>query len=123
MEIDKSDINYIKFLIASNDRAVERAILAIYNCQTDDEKSSEATKHSNGRGFSGSDARLGSYWARWILSGKNLTGNHLLNARKMAIKYSSQLSGIVKEKMKMAEGEMAAEREAIQSEGSLSGNE
>lgn len=45
-------------------RAIGRALLAIYNKQTDSEQHSTATKHSNGRGFSKPDARVGSIGAR-----------------------------------------------------------
>lgn len=77
--------------LRNNNNAVERAIVVIYNNQTQDEKSSSATKEHNGKGFSGTDAAYGSYLARWILKGNNLTGNHLEKARKMAIKYRKQL--------------------------------
>lgn len=78
-------------LLQSNDRAVERAIIVIYNRQTRDEQSSKETLHSNGIGFSGADANLGSYYARWILDKKKLTGSHLERARKMVLKYTAQL--------------------------------
>lgn len=95
----KNDPNYIKWLLTMNDRAVERAILAIYNRQTYDEQVSSDTKHSNGIGFSGADARLGTYYAKWILSGKNLSGNHLDNARMMSHKYVRQLCEIATAKL------------------------
>jgi hypothetical protein len=81
-------------LIISNDRALERAIIAIYNRQTEDEKSASSTRHTNGIGFAGPDASLGSYYAKWLLSGRSLSGNHLLKARKMMMKYRGQLTRI-----------------------------
>lgn len=99
MELAKNNPAYISLLLFRNDRAVERAIVAIYKRQTEDEKFAGETKHSNGVGFSGSDAKLGTYWANWILSGKTLSGNHLLKARRMSLKYIRQLSEIVTEKM------------------------
>lgn len=78
-------------LLLTNDRAVERGILAIYNRQTESEKRSNATLQSNGEGFAGPDASLGSYYARWIMSGRSLSGKHLDKARKMTIKYRRQL--------------------------------
>lgn len=118
MTLARNNPIYISSVLFKSDYAVERAIVALYNRQTGDEQSSRDTRHRNGVGFSGADARLGSYWARWVLSGKNLTGKHLLNARKMSLKYIKQLSEIATERM-----ELAAEREAIQSENSVPGNE
>lgn len=97
--MEKNSPDYIKWLLTMNDRAVERAIVAIYRRQTADEQSAGDTKHSNGIGFNGADARLGSYYARWILSGRSLTGNHLVKARTMSHKYVRQLVQIATENM------------------------
>lgn len=78
-------------LIDTNDRAVERAIIAIYDRQTQDEKATSDTHHTNHRGFRSNHASKGSYYARWILSGRHLTGHHLENARKIARHYHRQL--------------------------------
>lgn len=85
-------------LLRSNPRAVERAMVVIYDRQTTDEKAVSTTRHSNNRGFQACDARRGSYYARWVLSGKHLTGNHLERARTMAIKYRRQLVDAAKAK-------------------------
>lgn len=87
----------IRRLLLSDDRAVERAILALYRRQTEDEKQS-GTKHANGRGFNITHARTGSYCARWILSGKKLTGHWLIDCRDIALFYSRQLLEIAKER-------------------------
>jgi hypothetical protein len=84
-------IEYIGWLLTTSDRAVERAIVCLYNRQTADEKSEGNTKHSNGRGFSASDAPKGSYMAKWILSGKHLTGQYMIDAKMMSFKYINQL--------------------------------
>lgn len=81
-------------MILNNNRAVERAMVAIYHRQTESEKSSDATLQSNGEGFAEPDAKLGSYYARWVISGRNLSGKHLDRARQMAIKYRRQLTEI-----------------------------
>ncbi len=78
-------------LLRTNDRAVERAILAIYARQTADEQRSETTREQNGMGFNGFDAKPGSYYARWVQSGKRLTGSYLEKARQMSIRYVGQL--------------------------------
>lgn len=99
MSVSKSDPDYIKYLLYMNNLAVERAIVAIYQRQTHDEQHSSDTKHSNGIGFSGADARLGSYYARWILSGRRLSGHHLEKARAMSQKYVRQLAEIAEAKL------------------------
>lgn len=84
----------IEALIFANDRAVERGIVAIYERQTADEKSTESTNHHNNIGFSGWTAKKGSYYAKWILSGRRLTGHHLENARKIALHHAGQITRI-----------------------------
>jgi len=78
-------------LLQRNPIAVERAIVVIYRRQTLDEQSELETKHSNGVGFSGAHAKLGSYYAKWVLTGKHLTGSHLDKARKISLRYTAQL--------------------------------
>lgn len=89
-------------LLDRSNRAVERAIVAIYNRQTEDEKSSGTTTHSNGRGFSGAHAELGTYYAKWILSGRSLTGHHLEKARRMSKRYVAQLLEEAQQKFSVA---------------------
>lgn len=84
----------IETLLHANDRAVERAIVAIYDRQTQDEKASSDTRHNNARGFRADHASKGSYYARWVLGGRRLSGHHLENARKIALHYRKQLAEI-----------------------------
>ena len=84
----------IQHLLNTNDRAVEKAIVAIYNRQTLDEKQASDTRHTNHRGFRSNHANKGSYYARWVNSGKHLSGHHLMNARKIAMQYHRQLCEI-----------------------------
>ena len=82
----------IKSLLIGNDRAVELAMVALFKCQTSDEQNTSTTKESNGMGFNAFHAESGTYYAKWVLSGKKLTGRHLVKARKMACYYAGQLS-------------------------------
>jgi len=102
MTMAKNDPDYIRWLLNMNDRAVERAMVAIYNRQTADEQVSSDTKHQNGVGFTGADARLGTYYAKWVLKGNSLTGNHLMKARMMSQKYVRQLSEIATARLQKA---------------------
>lgn len=81
-------------LLNTNDQAVGRAIIAIYDRQTQDEKATSNTRHTNGRGFRANHASKGSYYARWCLGGRKLTGHHLDNARKIALHYVRQLAEV-----------------------------
>ena len=85
-------------LLLTNNTAVERAILVVYNNQTIDEQSSEDVKYHNGKGFLPMHARRGTYYGNWIKSGKHLSGRHLEIARKMSLKYTRQLLEAIKEK-------------------------
>jgi hypothetical protein len=85
------DETRIAVLLRTNDNAVERAIVRLYKRQTLDERRDTTTRHLNRIGFSASDAKRGSRFARWVLQGKRLTGWHLEQAREMALKYRRQL--------------------------------
>ena len=84
----------IKALLDRDVLAVERAILAIYRRQTADEQAAYETKHHNRVGFAACHAGLGTYYAKWILSGKHLSGSHVERARRMVRHYAGQLHQI-----------------------------
>jgi len=90
----------IRKLLNENPLAVERAILAIYDRQTADEKATSDTRHHNARGFSAAHAKRGSYYGRWIRSGRHLSGHHVQKAREIALHYVSQLLLVAQEKAK-----------------------
>jgi hypothetical protein len=81
----------IKALLDRSDKAVERAIVAIYERQTSDEQVTGETRHHNRRGFASCHAHLGTYYAKWIMSDRHLDGQHLQRARRMVQCYSKQL--------------------------------
>ena len=82
----------IEAMINGNDRAVERAMVAIWERQTADEKETQGTRHHNGRGFAAWSARSGTYYAEWVRSGRRLTGKHLAKARKIGLHHAGQLT-------------------------------
>jgi hypothetical protein len=86
--------NQIVALLNKSDRAVELAVVAIYERQTTDEKASDTTNHDNNRGFQHCDARRGSYWARLVKSGRKLFPSVISKARPMCIKYRRQLTEV-----------------------------
>jgi len=86
-------------ILKTRDDAVDRAMLRIWQLQTKDEQKTDATKHRNNVGFNATDAKKGSYYARWVKSGRKLSGHYLDHARRMAIKYSRQLTDIANGKI------------------------
>lgn len=77
---------------------LERAILRIDERQTDDERNSGETRYSNGIGWSGADARVGTYMANYIRSGHTLSDGWRLRAMRLAFKYRGQLADIANAK-------------------------
>ena len=84
----------IKSLLSKSNKAVEKAVTAIYKKQLSDEQRIHETIHRNNVGFNHADARKGSYYATWILKGNHLTGQHLVKARALIMKYSRQLADV-----------------------------
>ena len=82
----------IETMVRNQDAAVERAMVAIWERQTADEKETQGTRHHNGRGFAAWSARSGTYYAEWVRSGRRLTGKHLAKARKIALHHAGQLT-------------------------------
>jgi len=87
----RDDLDYARWLFTTNSKAVERAILTLYNLQTSDEKNENTTKYRNGCGFSVADAPMGNYLARRILSGRPLSDTFLDQGKLLALKYVKQL--------------------------------
>ena len=91
--------------IDRSDVFVERAILAIYERQTADEKVVGITTDDNGVGFSGCHSEIGSSFAEQILAnkygnddGRRLSPKQMAVARKIARRYSRQLIEIADER-------------------------
>ena len=77
---------------------LERAILRIDERQTVDERVAGETRYSNGIGWSGADARVGTYMADYVRNGNALSGAWRLRAFRLAIKYRGQLADIANAK-------------------------
>ena len=107
----KDSPEYIEYILSVNDRAVERALVTIYKLQTEDEKEEKTTKHSNGVGFTAADAAVGTYYARYLMSGNRLTGDHLIKARTIALKYKRQLAAAASETLRKWDQERQAKGE------------
>lgn len=84
----------IKALLVDNDKAVARAIVAIYGRQTADEQAIGETTQSNGVGFNGVDAEFLSSLAKFYTAKGFLSPGQLKYGRKKIMKYTGQLVDI-----------------------------
>lgn len=90
----------IKTLLLSNNRAVERALVALYHRQTSSEQASEQTIDHNGRGFTAGDAEYMTAWAKQVLAGRQLGMGQVkyLRTGRRIMKYAGQLADIANSK-------------------------
>ncbi len=106
-------VESIRQLIATNDKALERGIIVIYERQTADERNVRQTTEHNGRGFTGVDAEFLSSLAEWINSSRRPAGQRLsigqrTHARRKMAKYAKQLATVANEKYRAEHPETAA---------------
>ena len=91
--------------------ALERALVHLYNRQTEDERESETTKYPNGKGFNGQDAMFMSSLAEQVIQSDREPGFRLSPKQREALrrtlprgrssrigKYAGQLLLVIKEK-------------------------
>lgn len=95
LQIKKANI---QSLIDRDDKAVARAVVRIYQRQTQDEQRVSETKHHNTIGFNASDAKYLSMVARYVLANGAITEEyHLAKSRKLIRRYWRQLIEIADE--------------------------
>ena len=117
---------YLKDLLKTNDKALLRAIVLIYDNQTPEEKDKGESIENNCIGFSKIDAKEMGDIARKIKAGKALTKGELAKSRNKMQKYWKQLMIISKKQaeakklqkqreleVKMAEEELLAQKEDV----------
>lgn len=114
-------IETVRELLNKSNFAVERAILALYARQEEDEKATESTSHSNGKGFGAFDAEFFSSLATQIIDSKNPNGYRLSPGQLRAARkpgktgvtrigrYAGQLLRVIQQSQ---EAERAALKEA-----------
>lgn len=100
-------------MLKTNDVAVCRALLVIYENQTDSEKSAQSTHVDNGIGFTGADAFMGASCAQQYIKRGFLSPKQIAFWRKPNVKgvpkigkYTKQLLVAIEAKQK--EKEIAA---------------
>jgi hypothetical protein len=69
-------------LLATSDKAVERALVVVFNNQEADEHAILYSNHKNGVGFTVYDANIFSSFAKQVLNGRTLSVKQMVIARK-----------------------------------------
>jgi hypothetical protein len=87
----------IQKLIDTDDYAVARAVVRIYQRQTASEQRSEHTHLNNAIGFNAPDAKYLSSAAKFALRNGELTGEHVDRVRAKIRRYWKQLIDIAEE--------------------------
>lgn len=91
---------YLKELLKTNDTALFRAIVLVYDNQTEEEKYRGKSIEENSVGFNKVDAKEMGEIAKKIKSGKQLTKAELAKSRNKMQKYWKQLMIISKNNIK-----------------------
>ena len=89
----------IRELLLTDDKAVARGVVAIFNLQTEDEQNVGETSVKNGVGFNGVDANFMSSIAQFYMRRNFLSPKQVEFARKKLLKYSNQLTMIANAKL------------------------
>lgn len=108
---------YLKDLLKTNDKALLRAIVLIYDNQTPEEKNKGKSIENNCVGFSKIDAKEMGDIARKIKAGKALTKGELAKSRNKMQKYWKQLMIISKKKAEAKKLQEQREKELEATEG------
>jgi len=88
-------------LMMGDVRWIERAVIAIFNKQTENEKEVESTNMRNNVGFTGADAKILTSFAKQLLKNKNrhLSEKQMAIAKRRIVKYAGQLAKIANGKI------------------------
>ena len=94
-------------LLCRSDRAVESALVRIYDLQTPLEKAADMSVQENGLGFNRVDAQFLSQYASMVKMGHHLTRDEVCIVRARILKYWKQLMVLSKKKLREEEEEEA----------------
>lgn len=95
-------------LLCRSDRAVESALVRIYDLQTPLEKAADMSVQENGYGFNRVDAQFLSQYASMVKMGHHLTRNEVCIVRARILKYWKQLMVLSKQKLQQERAEEEA---------------
>lgn len=89
-------------LLSENDKAVARALVALYKRQTEDEKAIGMTKHNNGKGFTAAHGEIGSSMAKFYIQNGFLTKKQIEYWRKPTEKRGMRIALYVGQLLEIA---------------------
>jgi hypothetical protein len=87
---------HIRKMVSCDARWAVRALVRIYEHQTDDEQRVGETREHNGVGFTGADANILSSFAEQVQRGRQLSEKQMRIVFKRMPKYARQLERISK---------------------------
>lgn len=87
----------IQTLLSTNNLAVAKSLIRIYNNQTLEEKSAQDTYYLNNIGFTGSDGKILTSFAESYLKYNRLSDKQMTIARNKMKKYWKQLIQIIRD--------------------------
>jgi hypothetical protein len=93
----KAKKEQIQKLIDTNDEAVARAVVRIFQRQTAYEQRAEHTQLNNSIGFNAPDAKYLTFAAKFVLRNGALSGDHVDRVRVKIRRYWKQLIEIAEE--------------------------
>jgi hypothetical protein len=88
----------IQALLDSKPQAVVRALIAVYELQTEDEKASHSTRLNNGVGFGAYDAEYLTRQAQYAQKGGHFSAKNFAIIRNKMKRYWRQLAEIANQK-------------------------
>ena len=88
----------MKEFVQNNDKVLYGALLALYDCQTADEKCDGTTHHYNGAGFNGVDSEFLSSVSESLKKYGRLTDKQKVVTRKKLVKYMGQITNLANAK-------------------------
>lgn len=95
-------------LLETNDKAVCRALVVLYNRQTVTEQSLQTTSEANGRGFTGFDGKIGCSMAQFYLRTGYLSPKQIAVWRKRDKRGNMKIARYWKQLLEEAEAKQAA---------------
>jgi hypothetical protein len=95
-------------LLETNDKAVCRAIVVLYNRQTATEQSLQTTSEANGRGFTGFDGKIGASMAQFYLRNGYLSPKQIAVWRKRDKRGNMKIARYWKQLLEEAQAKQSA---------------
>jgi hypothetical protein len=89
-------VEMIRHNLREDDRWLVRGLIAIYNCQTAGEQTTQTTKYRNGIGFGAVDSTILTSFAQQAKRTGHLSQKQIDLTRKKMVKYAKQLYALTK---------------------------